>query len=559
MKHNLSEYKEYFKSISNGNRRWRIAIYVRLSKEDGKKVSLSIVNQIKQIARYISNLDDYVVYDIYIDDGLTGTDFARQDYMRMQNDIDYGLVNCVIVKDLTRYARNIADGIKELDSYVLEKNIRFISVGIPQVDTFKNPTAISSPEVYQALQNAEDFARITSLKVRDVKEMKREAGEKNGGFPPYGFLPNPKGEFWLPDPKAQEIVRQIYQWSMEGLSDREIAKKLNSLGIPNPTLYKQKMGLKYSNPHALNNTGLWWPGTVARILSDKTYIGASIQGKSSSFDHKRHKQISKKKEEYVIVYDILDKTIDNEDFEKVKKIRQQRTRITKTGEKHIFSGLVYCSNCEKIMKKTGSRGHDYLVCRTYRDLGKEYCSKKRTISFNVLEDVILNIIKSQINLVENLHAIVEKINQKPEICNHSTRLNEIVQNTKNEVKKTEYILDATYYDWKNGDISKEQYQRVRMEMEKKLERLRNALQNSVEEQQKLKQGIDSNDKYFERFLKYKNIEKLDRLILTELIERIYVNEDKSLKVEFKYTNQYLLVLDYIEENSNQKQKKLTKE
>lgn len=175
------------------------------------------------------------------DDGLTGTDFDRNDYIRLQNDVDNRLVNCIIVKDLTRYSRNIADGIKQLDNYVLEKNIRFISVGIPEIDTYLQPTSISSSEVYQALQNAEDFARITSKKVRDIKEIKRFDGEKNGGFPPYGYLPNPSGEHWLPDPGAQEIVKRMFLWSMAGVSDTQIAKKLNDLNIPNPTLYKQQV------------------------------------------------------------------------------------------------------------------------------------------------------------------------------------------------------------------------------------------------------------------------------------------------------------------------------
>lgn len=222
LKHNLNEYKELFKCISDGSMYWKVAIYVRLSKDDGNSVSLSIINQIKKIARYFRNFENFYLYDIYIDDGLTGTDFDRSDFLRLQNDVDNKFVNCIIVKDLTRYSRNLADGIKQLDDYVLEKKIRFISVGIPDVDTYLDPTAISSSEVYQALQNAEDFARITSKKVRDIKEIKRYDGEKNGGFPPFGYLPNPDGEHWLPDPNAHEIIKKMFLWSLDGVSDRGI-------------------------------------------------------------------------------------------------------------------------------------------------------------------------------------------------------------------------------------------------------------------------------------------------------------------------------------------------
>lgn len=558
VKHNISIYKDLFSAISDGNEHWKIGIYVRLSRDDGNSVSLSIVNQIKKIARYLRKLENFIIYDIYIDDGLTGTDFDRNDYIRLQEDIDNQFVNCMIVKDLTRYSRNIADGIKELDSYVLEKKIRFISAGIPEIDTYLNPTAISSQEVYQALQSAEDVARITSIKVRDIKEIKREAGEKNGGFPPYGYLPNFDGEHWLYDPVAGEIKKNMYLWSLEGMSDRSIAKKLNELGIPNPTKYKRDvLKLNYKNPHAKNNSGLWCSTTVSRILSDQTNIGCSVQGKSSSFDHKRHKQIQKKKDEYVIVENCHEKTISNEVFEKVSEIRNQRTRITKaTGKVHMFANLVYCSNCQRAMKKNNSKNQQYLVCRTYKDAGKEYCNAKRTINLAVLEKIVLVNIQHQIDHVCDLQAIVEQINQNSNINTKSLRLEKMIKSTKKEMEKTEHIFDSSYYDWKNDDITKEQYQRIRKETEQKLILLRENLQKQLEELRQYSCGITDRYSYFQQFTKYKNIDKLDRHILLELIHRIYVFEDKTIKIEFNFEDKYLQILEFIEQNKNQENQKM---
>jgi hypothetical protein len=147
--------------------------------------------------------------------------------------------------------------------------------------------------VYAALNAAEDYARTTSKKVRAIKAIKREDGEPNGGHPPYGYLPNPEGGHWLYDPVAGEIIKQMFMWSASGMSDGAIAAKLNSLGIPNPTAYKKSIGLNFHHPKAANNSGLWWANSVRKILMDKTNIGCSVQGKSSSFDYKRHKQIPK--------------------------------------------------------------------------------------------------------------------------------------------------------------------------------------------------------------------------------------------------------------------------
>lgn len=551
--HNLNEYSHLFIKLKDGNCKWKIAIYVRLSKDDGNSVSLSIVNQIKKIARYLRNFEDFEIVDIYIDDGKTGTDFDRKDYIRLQQDVNLKIVNCIIVKDLTRYARNIADGIKELDNYVLEQKIRFISVGIPEIDTFKDPTQISSSEVYQALQNAEDFARITSKKVRDIKEIKREDGEFNGGAPPYGFIKKPENEQMECDTVAAEIVRKIFIWYAEGISIGTIAKKLNALGISNPTQYKkEQLKSKYCNSHSEHNSGLWWPQTIAKILTDKNYVGCSVQGKSSSFDHKRHKQILNRKEDYVIVPNAHEKIIDDDLFNKVQKIKSEHTRACNNniGTVHLFANLVFCDCCNRAMKKTSSKQYNYLVCRTYKELGKEFCNAKRTINFKVLEDIVLKVIQTQINTVINLKDIIEKINQQPNINKNSVRLNANLENIKKEISKTEHIIDSAYIDWKNEDISKEQYQRIRIETEIKLEQLKETLQNIYREQQQIETGIQSNNEYFNKFIRYQNIEKLDRLMLIELINKIYIKQDKSVEIHFNYNNQYLLILEYIEQNKN---------
>ena len=550
LKPNLSAYAHLFNKLSSGKPRWLIGIYVRLSKEDKNSVSLSIINQIKIIARSLRTFDDFRIVDIYIDDGKTGTDFDRSDYVRLEEDVFSKEVNCMIVKDLNRYARNIADGIKALDDFVLKHQLRFISLGIPEIDTYKDPTAISSAEVYSALNAAEDFARTTSKKVRAIKAIKREDGEKNGGYPPYGYLPNPDGEHWLYDPVAGEIIKQMYMWSASGMSDQAIATKLNSLGIPNPTAYKKSIGLKFAHPREATNSGFWWAPTVRRILADKTNIGCSVQGKSSSFDHKRHKQIPKKKEEYVIVEACHEKAVSEELFDTVARVRSTRSRACKqTGTVHLFAGLVYCSNCNMALKKTRANDFEYLVCKTYQYVGEEHCTRKRSIGLEKLKGIVLTVIQSQIALVANLLVIIEEINGHPEINRQSLRINQLLENCQREFEKETHILDASYRDWKNDDISREQYQRIREETEKKLEQIRATLQTLATEQIKAAKGVDANNEYFERFLKYQNVEELDRLMLVELIDRIYVNEDKSVKVEFNFSDQYLRIMDFIQQNT----------
>ena len=573
--HNLQKYEKWILKRYDGNQKWRIGIYLRLSRADRRKLkklqmegkdisqidSDSIVNQLKSLGLFLlETLNDFVVMDIYIDDGRTGTDFERSDYQRMMRAVDSDIINCILVKDLTRFVRNFADGLKELESFVLEKNIRFISSEEPFVDSLIDPHCITSPTVYDYLKSGEDVARITSMKIRRNQAVKRYYGEPTGGFAPYGYIKIDKK--YVIDEEANAIKQDIYSWSLQGMSDREIAKKLNVLGIPNPTKYKQQqLGLEYYNPHAEDNSGLWSPTTVGRILQDRTNVGAIIQHKTSSFDHKRHKQKPVPRSEYVIVENCHEKAISKEKFDTVQELRKQRTRSTKkTGKAHMFANLVYCSDCNRTMKKTNARGHDYLVCRTYKDMGRDFCTS-RSIRFDVLEKVILETIKSQISLVINIQLIINDINNLPEIKTKSSRLEKLVEEQRKEIDKTERLIDVSYHDWKNEDISREQYQRIRKDAEEKLESIRNSLQKLYEEQQQLENGIRATDSYFEHFLKYKNIEELDRLLLVELIDKIYINVDKTVHIDFKYDDQYKLIVDYINENQCEQaetQKKLTK-
>lgn len=549
---NLKEYENLFSIMLKGEPIWKIAIYVRLSKDDGNSVSKSILFQIKMISRFIRDtLDDFEIVDIYIDDGLTGTDFDRYDYIRLHDDVESKEVNCIIVKDLTRYARNIADGIKELDSYVLEHKIRFISIDIPEIDTFKDPKAISSPEVYQALQDAENHARNTSVKIRRVQAIKREDGEKTGGFPPYGYLdnPDPDNKNFIIDPDAGETVKQIFLWSYSGLGSLAIAKRLNDMGIPNPTEYKRLKGLKYSNPHAKDNSGKWWSQTVSKMLKSKVYLGFMEQGKTTSFDHKRHKQETVPVEKHVFVSECHDNLIENEVFESVAEGRKNRTRITKSGEPHIFANLVCCGGCKRGLKKTNNKNSTpYLICRTYKALG-DFCETKASIRLDKLEQDILILIQTQINLIIDLQAIIDKVNQKQKTKNRSERLDKLYNTTQEKINSARAKLTESWNDWKDGYLSKEQYAIINADIEKAIAHLQATKQNVTDLQIKIQKGINTSDRYFDRFLKYRNVEKLDRLLLNELVKKIYINADKSIDIEFNYQDQYLLILDFIKENN----------
>jgi len=327
------QYKDHFDFLSKGRPEWFLGLYVRISKEEKKKkqVTKSIEHQLEHLSYVLSGadeefnravpLDNFVIYDIYIDDGYSGTDFDRPDYQRLQKDIENKIVNCFIVVDLTRYARNVKESIQGLEDFVFKTKVRFIKATDHFIDTYTNPKAISSDEVMKEITTAEDHARTTSKKIRRMQAMKMRTGQPVGGFPPYGYLKN-ESEFehhYLIDPYASKIIKQIFNWAEDGYSDRQIAKMLNEQKILNPTAYKREvLHYNYQNPLTNKNSGLWWPNNISAILNDRTYTGAMVQGKTERFDHLRHKAIRVAKEKYYIVPNCHEPIISIEQFEKIQ-------------------------------------------------------------------------------------------------------------------------------------------------------------------------------------------------------------------------------------------------
>ena len=253
--------------------RWRIAVYIRLSREDGNDESLSVTNQKKIINEYLESFfeEEFTLVDHYVDDGLTGTDYDRPDFRRMVHDMEAGKVNCIICKNLSRMFRNYSD-----QGYFLEKvfplhNVRFITVSDPKVDSYLHPETIHGLEVpINGLMN-DRFAAKTSLDVRATFATKRRKGEFIGAFAPYGYKKDPENKNALiVDDEAAEVVQNIYQWFVyEGMSKNGIARRLNDLGIASPAAYKKNKGLNFCCPQSGKNDGLWSPSAVSLVLNNR--------------------------------------------------------------------------------------------------------------------------------------------------------------------------------------------------------------------------------------------------------------------------------------------------
>lgn len=249
---------KYIESGSASQVIWKCGVYLRLSREDGDELeSDSIANQRKIIERYLGKNPDLEIFDTYIDDGFSGTNFNRPALTKLLDDIKNRKVNCLIVKDLSRFGRNYHETGRYLEVVFPLLRLRFISVN-DNIDSYKNPQSIINSTVSFKNVLNDEYARDISSKIRSSFNAKRKKGDYIGSFPLYGYLKDPNDHHKLIiDEEAAENVRLIYQMFLEGFSIYNIAIKLEKMGILNPTEYKisKGIGANYSPRFKSENNG----------------------------------------------------------------------------------------------------------------------------------------------------------------------------------------------------------------------------------------------------------------------------------------------------------------
>ena len=533
---------------------WRVGKYIRLSREDGNMVSESVVNQDKILEHEIPNFFEdglYEIVDTYIDDGTSGTtDLERADFQRMVQDMKSGRINCIIVKNLSRAFRNSANQGHFLEEFIPLYNTRFISLYQPRIDTFLDPEVVHSLEVSITGFMNEQYAYKTSVDVRRTLKHKRENGEFIGAFAPYGYKKDSQDKNALViDEAAAQIVRDIFNWFLnDGMSKAGIVKRLNELGIPNPASYKKEQGFRYENPHAAANDGLWNATTVTRILQNPLYIGVMQQGKQRVISYKVHKRTSVPENEWFVVENAVPPIISKETFEAAQQLHKRDTR-TAPGQRqvYLFSGFVRCADCKKGMTRRTSKGLVYYACRTYQEKSRERCSR-HSIRLDRLEQAVLVSIQKQIELVGSLAEMIAEINDAPVVQTQSLRLNTMLIQKQKELDKVNGILDGLYLDWKSGDITRDQYRRMKVKFEEQVVQLEDNIKHIQDECDTMAQGISTEDPYLTTFLKYHNIQSLSRGLLVDLVKTIYVHEGGAIEIEFNFADQYRRIVEFVENN-----------
>lgn len=458
----------------------------------------------------------------------------------MLQDIKKGLVNCVIVKDLARSFRNYSDQGYYLDDWFPRHNVRFISLFHQPLDSYKEPRTMRSIAVpIQGVMN-ENHCAETSDKVREVFDIKRSNGQHIGSFAPFGYLKHPENKNALIiDKQAAAVVEDIYSMFLKGMSKNAIVHILNERGILSPSAYKREVqGFKYANPSVDPfKKALWTATTITSILKNRIYCGDMVQGRFRQKSYKIHVQERVPEQEWFIVPNTHEAIINRDIFKKAQDLLKKNTRTgPKQKQLYLFSGFLRCADCGKAMTRSKVKNIVYYFCRTYKDQSKKACTK-HSIKHDALEAAVLYAIQLQIYLLIHYQDIISCVNQTPRSKKATPKIESIMLQKQKELQKAIRYKQASWQDWKDGEISHSDYLYMKENYEQQIEKINQAIRVLQTKIIELEEANSIESPILSAFLQYQTIPKLTREILIELVESIKIQENGGITIQFKFSNQ----------------------
>lgn len=540
---------------------WRVALYIRLSREDGddKVESNSISNQRLLLNEFVKSSDEFIIEDTYVDDGYTGTNFDRPGFKRMIADLYEKKFNTIIVKDLSRLGRNYIEVGNYIEQIFPLYNIRFIAVN-DNIDSWKDPKSVNSIIVpFKNLIN-DEYCRDISLKVRSALKAKWLNGEYACSMFPYGYLKDENNHL-IVDPEAAKIVKLIFEWTIQGRGRNKIANDLNEMGILSPAGHKVfDLKMNYKNAQYKNNPKnkyIWSATTISDILRNEVYTGTLIFGRQKRVSYKVKKRVRADRDNWIVVENNHEPIVSKEVFKKANEAKRNRmiARQCKKGEVLPLAGHIKCADCGRAMKAGSCHKYSknrvpysYYICGTYSTKSKAHCTR-HSISQKALTKAVLNAIQVQIAMVIDLEKLLQNIVNKPKVNLKNKIVEDSIKKNEEELIKVKNIKKSLYEDWKQEIISKEEFISYSKEYQNKIDEINKKLETLYNERKNYKEQIvDCKNTWVEEFKKHKNITELTRDVVLDLIDTVYVHEGKKITIVFKYDDELKNVINFINEN-----------
>lgn len=520
----------------------KIGLYVRLSNENnGGMTDISVKTQLAYLKRFVKKLENVRIVDVFIDNGQTGTNFNRPEWQRLMEAARRKEINCIVVKDLSRFARSYIDAGDYLERIFPELGVRLIAIN----DSYDSYNILfPEKDILASFRNlANDYySKDISRKVLSAFETKKNKGEYIGSKAPYGYVLI--DNHFVVDPPAAAVVKRIFDMRMAGMSFGKIARQLNEEGVASPSRYAGEHGYrKYKNGRVI----LWQAQAVSRIVYNQTYAGDLIVGKFNKSIYSNVPNGKLKKEQWKIIENAHERIVEREIFQIINETGEknrkewQESQETAVSHENVLKDILVCGNCgHKIHRhKSTKKGKPkyYYSC----DSGQRYADVE-CCPFSIVEhkvhELILQQIRIQIELAIEMETFLLKIKEDCLMSRENRDRKEALGRIQGDLNRYLYLKSGIYEDMRNGVLTQEEYLILKEKYAERIKQLQKEYEEKDKELKEYKTYISSENRWVQAFLGFRDANILTREMAGTLLEKVELYDDRRIHIIFKFRDDY---------------------
>lgn len=541
-------------AVIQPDRIYSTAIYARLSVEDNNYgvESDSIEIQMLMLEQFVSKQPDMRLYKTFCDNGFSGTDFERPDFEKMMDEAMAGHIDCIVVKDLSRFGRNYVEAGYYIEKTFPTMGLRFVAMH----DGYDSLTDDGNNSMIISLKNLinDFYTKDISRKINTSLETKQRKGEFIGAFAPYGYKKSPDDKHLLVlNEETAFTVQQIFQWKAEGIGNTTIARRLNEAQIVSPSLYQYQKGEIKKKP-----TNELWQGQMIKIITaNPIYMGHMAQGKTKKALCDGLPTTHIPRTEWIVVPNTHEAIVDEATFQQIgeqkEEIRQRAVALKGKYAKHgvkenIFAGFLFCGDCHKKLVRykdaTETSVRYYQQCRVYNENLSSRCIQKSTRE-EVLEAAILSVIRIQIKIAIDMKKLIARFNKTSAYKKRIDVLQKSIATINQKIKRNTTLKNKLFESLESGEISeddflymKERYNAESAGLKETLQALENDLLQYTEE-------LTEKNKWLTSFERFSAEQTLTKEMMQELISHVWVWADNRFEVVLNYRNEFEVIINNI--------------
>lgn len=555
-----SRYAEAVQLAEEKCRKYQAAHYGRLSVEDGDDVERnSIGNQRKIATHFAMGRDDIEIVAHYFDHGYSGMNYDRPDFQRMMEDAQNGKINCIIVKDISRFGRHFVTTSEYVERILPNMGIRLICIN-DHYDSAEEGADVNALMLPLKMVMNDSYVRDISRKIRSGISAKMNSGEflPASGSVPYGYIRNPEETTYDIDTEAAEVVRRIFVLRAEGAAFNDIARSLNTDGILSPGRLRYERGLTKAEKY---KDALWLRGTVRKITNDRVYLGHRIHGKI-----KRSKLGQEKKkrpeEEWQIIENAHLPIVSQALFDRVQRVNREelekrsdygKRKDAETDYRNLFRGKVFCGECGHLLSaakgcarpnaKSGSR--IFYDCGAYKSSNHVLCS-----SHYIRQETLLYAVKQtldqQIQVAVDLEQMLDEARKMSRVNAIQSARSKKLASLRVKRQNLECKLEQLLHDLTSGLIERDEYGYVKKRYHEQYAQIQLEEIALQDEMKAANEQLCDIEKWIAELKRYERLPSLDRRMMDLLVREIRVFQDRSVKIELNYADPYQHLRAYMQ-------------